>query len=372
MIQRLLSLAEFGRFSRNKVGAFALLLLVLLFGAGTVSSSSLTIPTISITSIQAGQTVTIQTHNFPANTTFNVTMGKMGTKGVGGTHVGQIQSGGGGSFAATFTIPEGLKNEAQIAIRAQSTHTNPYYAFNWFNNNTAPVVNPPTTSPGTVYTGIPTFKITAVTAGQSVTIQTNNFPANQTFAVTMGKMYTRGIGGVHVGDLQSSTGGTLTATFNIPEALKNDARIAIRAQTTLANPYYAFNWFYNNTTTGSGDSGSIGGGSQPVITPAYAGIPTFTVCSVTRDGNVTLLTKNLPTNQTFAVTMGPMYTQGIGGTSVGSLASEGNSSARYTFNIPDGLKGSARISIRAQTAHAYPYYAYNWFYNTTTTLDHCQ
>lgn len=369
MIQRLLSLAEFGRFSRNKVGALVLLLLVLLFGAGTVSSSSLTIPTISITSVQAGQTVTIQTYNFPANTTFNVTMGKMGTKGIGGINVGQIQSGGGGSFAATFTIPEGLKTEAQIAIRAQSTHTNPYYAFNWFYNNNAPVVNPPTTSPGTVYAGIPTFKVTAVTAGQSVTIQTNNFPANQTFAVTMGKMYTRGIGGINVGQIQSGAGGTLTATFNIPESLENDARISIRAQTAHANPFYAFNWFHNNTTDGGDTGNGTGGGDQ---TPIYTGIPTFAICSVTRDGSVTILTKNFPTNQTFAVTMGPMYTQGIGGSSVGSLASEGNSSARYTFNIPDGLKGSARISIRAQTAHAYPYYAYNWFYNATTTADYCQ
>ncbi|MBK8904669.1 MAG: hypothetical protein IPM53_26050 [Anaerolineaceae bacterium] len=365
-----LSLAGFGRFWRPKTGALVVLLLVLLFGAGTVSSSSQVIPTISISSVQAGKTVTLQTHNFPPNMTFNVTMGKMFTQGIGGISVGQIQSGAGGSLTATFTIPDALKNDARIAIRAQTAHANPYYAFNWFYNNTAPV--PPNDGTGggdPIYTGIPTFSVTAVTKGDSVTIRTNNFPANMTFNVTMGKMYTRGIGGISVGQIQSGSGGTLTATFDIPASLANDDRIAIRAQTAHANPYYAFNWFYNNSTgsgTGGGNTGSDGGSL-----PIYTGIPTFTVCSVTRDGNVTIRTNNFPTNQTFAVTMGSMYTQGIGGTSVGTLASEGNSSARYTFNIPPGLQGSYRISIRAQTGHAYPYFAYNWFYNTTTTLDHC-
>jgi len=361
MFHDYLSLAKFGRFGRNKVGALALLLLVLLFGAGTVASSSLVIPTISVTSVKSGETVTIQTHNFPAGQTFTVRMNKMGTLGIGGIAVGTLDSGAGGSMSATFTIPDSLKGDAQVAIRLDSAQG--YYSYNWFYNNTTGSVPPGNSGP--VYTGIPTFKVTAVTAGEKVTIETNNFPANMTFAVTMGKMYTRGIGGINVGQIQSGNGGTLTATFDIPDALKNDARISIRAQTAHANPFYAYNWFHNATAdNGSGDGT---GGAEPV----YSGIPTFTVCTVTKDGDVTILTKNFPKNQTFAVTMGAMYTRGIGGTSVGTLASGDDTSARYTFNIPDGLKGAGRISIRAQTAHAYPFYAYNWFYNATTTTDFC-
>ena len=369
MIHNFLPLATIGRFGRHKLGVFAMLLLLLLFGVGTVSSSSFVIPTISITSVQAGETVTIQTHNFPPNMTFNVTLGKMYTRGIGGISVGQIHSGSGGSLTATFDIPDGLKNDARISIRAQTGHANPYYAYNWFYNNTAPALPENGVGGGEpVYTGIPTFSVTAVAKGQSVTIVTNNFPANMTFNVTMGKMYTRGIDGVQVTSFNSEQGGTLTKTFTIPAALANDDRIAIRAQTAHANPYYAFNWFYNNSTPGSTGGGTVSGSVAP---SAYAGIPTFTVCSVTRDGNVTIQTNNFPTNQSFAVTMGMMYIQGIGGIPVGTLASEGNSSARYTFNIPQGLQGSYRISIRAQTGHAYPYFAYNWFYNNTTTLDHC-
>ncbi len=357
------SLAMFGRSWWNKFGVLVLLLLALLFGTGTVASSSLVIPTISITSVQQGQSVTFQTYNYPAGQTFTVRMGKMGTLGVGGTVVGTLNSGAGGSMTASFNIPESLKDDYQIAIRLDSNLG--FYSYNWFYNNTTGVVTRPDNS-GSTYIGIPTFKVTAVTEGKDVTITTNNFPAGMTFNVTMGKMYTRGIGGISVGTIESGAGGTMTKTFNIPDALKNDARISIRAQTAHANPFYAYNWFYNATASNDTSNGGTGGAE-----PVYIGIPTFTVCTVTKDSEVTILTKNYPLNQTFTVTMGPMYTRGIGGTVAGTLASGNNTSARYTFPIPDGLKGAERISIRAQTAHAYPYYAYNWFYNATTTTDFC-
>ena len=41
----------------------------------------------SIVSVSRDSTVKIKTYNFPANDKFTVTMGKMGTKGVGGVKV---------------------------------------------------------------------------------------------------------------------------------------------------------------------------------------------------------------------------------------------------------------------------------------------
>ena len=369
MIHRKLSLAEFRRLGRHKAGVFAMLLLLLFFGVGTVSSSPFVIPTISVSSVQVGKTVTLQTHNFPPNMTFNVTMGRMYTQGIGGIYVGQINSGNGASQSVTFTIPAALANDAQVSIRAQTGHANPYYAYNWFYNNPAPVPVPVT--PGPVYTGIPTFSVSAVNAGKDVTIVTNNFPAHMTFYVTMGKMYTRGIGGIQVASFDSEQGGTLTKTFTIPASLAGDDRISIRAQTGHANPYYAFNWFHN-VTAGPGTGGGTVGSTGSSV-PVYTGIPTFSVCSVTRDNKVTIKTYNFPANQTFAVTMGPMFTQGIGGYSVGTIATGNNSSSEYEFSIPAQLYGSYRISMRAQTGHAYPFFAYNWFYNNTTaaTVKYC-
>jgi hypothetical protein len=209
-------------------------------GAGTTTPYT-GIPTISIESVQADESVTIRTHNYPANRTFLVLMGQMGTRGIGGIHVTTITSGSGGSFLETFDIPEGLHGNYQIAIRLQ-TEDGIYYSYNWFYNNTT--VTQPASVSG--YSGIPTFSISGVKEDESVTITTSNFPANYDFKVLMGKMGTRGIGGIEVTTINSGSGGTFTGTYKIPADLAGQGRIAIRLEATSGG-YYAFNWFYNNT-----------------------------------------------------------------------------------------------------------------------------
>jgi hypothetical protein len=80
--------------------------------------------------------VTISAKNFPADQTFTVRMGAYGTKGVNGVVVGTKETGSGGSFEATFDIPESLKGSQRIAIRMDSPQG--FYAYNWFWNNTYP------------------------------------------------------------------------------------------------------------------------------------------------------------------------------------------------------------------------------------------
>ena len=103
---------------------------------------------------------------------------------------------------------------------------------------------------------VPTIKILAVVQDGSVTFETNNFPADEDFTVTMGKMYTRGVNGIEVGTFNSGDGSSSQQTFDIPEELYGSYKISIRAQTDHMYPYYAFNWFYNNTTRSSGCSGT--------------------------------------------------------------------------------------------------------------------
>ena len=92
------------------------------------------IPTISILSVVEDDSVTIQTFDFPADTKFQVRMGKSGTGGVDGILVENINSRNGGTFVATFEIPEKLHGEEQIAIRLESSSG--YYSYNWFDNDT--------------------------------------------------------------------------------------------------------------------------------------------------------------------------------------------------------------------------------------------
>jgi hypothetical protein len=189
--------------------------------------------------------VTIRTANFPANDTFKVLMNTYGTLGKNGIKVATVSSDGGGVLKFTFSIPAELKGLKRIAIRLASVTGSGYYSYNWFWNNT-------TGGSGGVtpceYCGYPTFYIKSVVRNNSVTFVTHNLPKNDHFKVLMGYMGTRAIHGIYVGEFDSTTGGSQTFTFAIPAELVGQQKIAIRFQSTTGSGYYAFNWFWNNTT----------------------------------------------------------------------------------------------------------------------------
>ena len=103
--------------------------------SSTWRSSGTIIPTFEIASVVKNKQVTIKTHDFPADTEFLVTMGKIGTQGLNGREVARINSVKGGSFTATYSIPPEYRGMQQIAIRLQSSTG--FYSYNWFYNNTA-------------------------------------------------------------------------------------------------------------------------------------------------------------------------------------------------------------------------------------------
>jgi hypothetical protein len=214
------------------------------------------IPTFSIQGVVRDVSVSILTNNFPPNQTFTVRMGPYGTAGIGGIVVGTTNSGTGGTFSETYSIPAALAGSSRIAIRLESPQG--YFAYNWFWNNTTGAVTPvpptatitpggPTLTPTSPpYAGIPTFNIKSVVKDTTVTILTNNFPPNQTFTVRMGAYGTQGIGGIVVTTTNSGAGGSFEETYPIPGALAGSTRIAIRLESPQG--YYAYNWFWNNTT----------------------------------------------------------------------------------------------------------------------------
>ncbi|MCI0398346.1 MAG: hypothetical protein L0332_32000 [Chloroflexi bacterium] len=348
-------------------GAWLLALALLLLPAGVVllkaNPAAAAIPTFRIVQVVQDQSVTIETANFPANQRFQATMGQYGTQGIGGIAVGALNSEAGGTLTATFNIPAQLKGQARLAIRLQTSQANPYFAYNWFHNSTAGGAGGSTPPPPAGYSGIPTFRIVDVAKDQSVTIETTNFPANQSFKVTMGQFGTKGIGGIEVGTLASGAGGKLTATYNIPDPLKGQARLALRAQTAHANPYFAYNWFYNNDDNVP-PPGGTGGGPEPA--PGYTGIPTIRVTAVKANESVTFETNNFPPNQTFTVLLGRIGSRGINGFVAGQFSSGAGGTMSMTVNIPAQLHGLDRMAIRTQTAHQFPYFSFNWFDNTTT------
>lgn len=237
------------RFDLRRYGVYTLLLLTLI-GIGLFSykeAVAQVIPTILIANVDVGNTVTIMTNNFPANENFTVSMGPYGTLGVGQT-VTRFNSGAGGQQFFSFPIPDGLKGERQISIRTQSDHLYPYFSYNWFWNIAQPVpVNPPPVAPVTVVSGNPRIFIQSVVQNQSVTISGSQFPANQEFVVTMGNYGTGGANGIVVERFNSGGGGNIERTFAIPSQLAGQQRIAVRLSTQHPYPFFAFNWFWNNT-----------------------------------------------------------------------------------------------------------------------------
>jgi len=226
-----------------------------VLAAESASQTYSTIPTFVIKAVDRDNLVTIQTDNLRLNDTYNVTMGPMGAKGVGGYFVATVTTTDTGRITKTFTIPPALYGSHKIAIRLQSPYTG-YYAYNWFYNSDAnldligspvpgPVQPPPSPPP---YSGYPYFYIASVVQGTSVTITPYNFPPNKTFDVRMNWMYTRGVAGAIVETVTTDANGVLSdTTYTIPDFLQGSYKIAIRLQSD-ASGYYAFNWFYNNTT----------------------------------------------------------------------------------------------------------------------------
>jgi hypothetical protein len=304
------------------------------------------IPTIKIISVIPDDKVTIQTDNFPANMDFRVLLGQYGTLGIGGTEIATTNSGTGGAFQVTYTIPNAFKGLYRIAIRLEAT-SGGYYAFNWFFNNTTPPVVP-TPVPG--YSGKPTFSIESVVVNSKVTIKANNFPAHYDFNVLMGAYGTKGIGGTLVTTVNSGDGGSFTATYDIPAAFHGAYQVAIRLESTTGG-FFAYNWFYNATA--------------PVPPPGYTGIPTFSITSVVANSKVTILTHNFPAGVDFMVFMGAYGTKGIGGVQVATINSGSGGAFSATFDVPAAFNGAARIAIRLEATSGV-YYAYNWFFNQTT------
>ncbi|NPV84861.1 MAG: hypothetical protein HPY45_02475 [Anaerolineae bacterium] len=107
----------------------------------------------------------------------------------------------------------------------------------------------PTFTPPPAFQGVPgmaTIGIVAVKRDESVTVQANEFPANQQYIVFMGYQGTRGVNGISVGTFNTGAGGTFTETFKIPVSLKGNAVIDIRV--VFEDGKYAYNFFYNTST----------------------------------------------------------------------------------------------------------------------------
>jgi len=343
--------------TRSLLRVVSILMVVLALSLSMVSrGQAYSTPVISIDSVVSGVSVTISGINFPAGQTFTVRMGAFGTAAIGGVVVGSRDTASGSSFTATYTIPASLAGAQKIAIRLDSAQG--YYSYNWFYNatTTVPVATAARTQ-APVYSGYPTIDVTSVVRGNAVTVRASNLPSGQAFTVRMGQFGSAAIGGIVVGETGVLSGDTFTATYTIPVTLASLDKIAIRMDSSQG--YFAYNWFYNNTTTAAAPA-AVATATTPSA-PAYSGYPIITILSVVKDSRVTIKASNMPTGEVITVFMGDFGTAGVNGIEITRISSGSGGEFSASYNIPPALYGNQKIAIRMETSSGF--YAYNWFYN---------
>ncbi len=214
--------------------------------------------------------------------------------------------------------------------------------------------------PQKVMAASPFISITGVKAGEWVTVHATGLPAVQLFTAKMDKSATTADNGTIVGQTYSNSDGTFDATYVIPSGLKSVASIAIRIDS--AQGYYAYNWFYNQTS-----------GSTATATPTPTGTPTtsleklyVTVVAVEKNNRITASVTGFPANVNFTVKIGPYYTFGSNQQVMKTINSGNGGSFLFNVDLPAMVKDVSLVTIRLDGyANGKHMVAYNAFTNKT-------
>jgi LysM repeat protein len=188
---------------------------------------------VSASSVEEDRYVTLSGKKLVANSRYSVYLSKFGTYPSGAVYMGSALTDRNGAFTKTFRIPGRLVDIAKIAIHISNGRD---ATSNWLINATA--------DGNTGGEGAPdfSFSISSVDEDESVRIRTSNLPANVTFTVRMGRSGSKGANGIRVGTLSDDDGGTVRATFDIPEELQGRSRIDIRLENKALGIFYYVNF----------------------------------------------------------------------------------------------------------------------------------
>ena len=184
--------------------------------------------------VKEDQYVSLQGKNLAAKSRYDIYLGKYKADPIYRYLVGSIFTDEIGSFKGTYSIPKKLYDVLKIRVSI----TNPTSGVsnsNWFIN---------TTSSGyTGGVGSPELSISVQSVNKSdwVKVNTNNLPANVSFNVFMNKPGAPERKAILVGTLRDSKGGSVVATYDIPNTYKELSKLEIYAvnnaldMTALAN-----------------------------------------------------------------------------------------------------------------------------------------
>jgi hypothetical protein len=194
---------------------------------------------LSVVDLVPGKRVRVQFSNLPANVEFAVRMGPGGSGAAGAPTVTHVSSPDGGPIVVWLEILSDLASSPRIDVRMDNAAG--LSAVTTFDNIPAAAQAAPTAT-AAVFVANPSVTVLHVQKGGLVIAAVSGLPANTNYTITVGKAGTQGIGGYMVAHLNTggTAGSSLTGTFEIPVAYRNDATLDLRLE--AAGAVYVVNF----------------------------------------------------------------------------------------------------------------------------------
>ena len=216
-------------------------IIILALLVGIVSPAlAATPPVIEVLEVVPGGLVKLSISNMPDNTDFAVRMGKVGTQGIAGGLVAHFNSGGGATQEYWFEIHESVRKAALVDVRIDDGGGNAPGKPSTTPRPSRPS-RPPPRPPFRLLAEAPlitntdgSLTLLNVQKGGWVKVSMFNLPVNKTFTVRIGMAGTQAANGLGyvVAHFDTSSTGAETGTFEIPFALRAQARLDFRVETT--------------------------------------------------------------------------------------------------------------------------------------------
>ena len=195
------------------------------------------IPALKVKKTVRDASVSLKATNLPSNVQVDIYLASYGTGTSGGTKLASVNTGKTGVIEGIYNMPPALKGADRLDVRMQFANSS-VYLYRWFWNMTSGPEG---------YTNMPKIVINSITKNTSVKITVNNLPPNYVFDVLMAKSIDGNDKKHKVGTISSPTGGSVTATFNFPAALRGKPQLALFLQNGTLG-YYGLETFPNVTT----------------------------------------------------------------------------------------------------------------------------
>ena len=176
-------------------------------------------------SVVEDKAVTLKGKSLDVNSSYSIYLSNYKHTTVVETFVGTAKTDASGSFTLTVTIPKNLVDVALLRVSVVNSRGDK--STNWFINTTGSV------NIGGIGSAAISVTIDDVKEGDWVKITASNLPSNVTFKVYIARGDSSG--SILVGQIVSTNGGKVTATFDLPTEYLDRTKLEIQLDNEAVN-----------------------------------------------------------------------------------------------------------------------------------------